>query len=259
MPSTRIDDQVERLTRIAVSGAAILYGAGLVTVNAYLSQWGYSDYSQLRIRFLETGVLAVLPEIVLLPMLDQATWTKVRGFLWGSAGIRWPFRARAIGTFAVVIAATYAILRALRVMDAAPVSPAVVALALLFIHRCRGALVGKEPHTASPSRVSWAGAALLALVVSLVLFGRFIYPRVVPSVGGGRPLEVRLGVEDAARQSARHLGLLRSGTLSPPLCMLYEGDDSYLVLLNHAPTRVSKDLVATLQVQLARGKPVACV
>lgn len=48
---------VEALTKLLALAGIVTYAVGLLAVNGYLSQFGFTDYSQLKARFVVTGAL----------------------------------------------------------------------------------------------------------------------------------------------------------------------------------------------------------
>ena len=83
----------------------------------------------------------------------------------------------------------------------------------------------------------------------MALSGRYFYPLVPERFGGGQPQYVELVFEKEHRPTAAAIGIPfqdDAATVSDPLCLLFNGDDSYLVWLPRISeaARVDADLVA---------------
>jgi hypothetical protein len=79
------------------------------------------------------------------------------------------------------------------------------------------------------------------------LFGQYFYPTMPEQLGGGRPRVAQILVSGDAVPAVRELGLdvTEDAPLSPPVELLWEGEESYVICLprpHHAAV-----------VQIARG------
>jgi hypothetical protein len=87
-----------------------------------------------------------------------------------------------------------------------------------------------------------------------VLYGRYVYPLVPERFGGGRPLYVQLGFAPDDLETAESVGvdlLGDNGQMSHPVCLVYKGDDSYLIALEPGiAIRLNADVVVAVRSSL---------
>jgi hypothetical protein len=82
------------------------------------------------------------------------------------------------------------------------------------------------------------------------LFGQYFYPTMPEQLGGGRPRVAQILVSGDAVPVVRELGLdvTEDAPLSPPIELLWEGEESYVIRLprphHGAVVQVARGLVA---------------
>jgi hypothetical protein len=229
----------------------------------------------LRTRFILTGVLTAAPLAIALiwgmyAAVDAVALADEEGlpgpaYLWILGDVAIPFALYFVLFF--VVAGNDALASA---RDAAllSVTCAVVVFALLgslsFYRRTnrrpashlikRGKPVSYERFTARfgipdvvVETMIFAVAGPLLFLAYIGLFGWHFYSEIPEQLGGGRPRIVQLLISGDAVSAAQALGIgvTESAPLSPPLQLLWEGEDSYVIRLPD-PARPSV-------VQLGRG------
>jgi hypothetical protein len=81
------------------------------------------------------------------------------------------------------------------------------------------------------------------------LFGQYFYPTLPEQLGGGRPRMAQILVSGDAVPAVRELGLdvTEDAPLSPPVQLLWEGEESYVIRLprpnNGAVVQIARGLV----------------
>ncbi|MCD6033895.1 MAG: hypothetical protein K0S78_6081 [Thermomicrobiales bacterium] len=252
---------IETLVRSVAIVGAVFYVLGFLTTNAYLYKLGVSDFSLLRTRFILTGVLTLAPLVLALiggiyAALDVTVYGShagltTRAYLWVLADIALPF-ALYFTLFSVV--AENDVVTSAR--DAALLSAvcAVIVLALLAslaVYRTserrplshlayRGQPVTYDRFTERfgvPSTVIetmiFAVAGVVLFLAYVGLFGQYFYPLLPEQLGGGRPRVAQILVSGGAVLAVRELGLnvTADAPLSPPVELLWEGEESYVIRL----------------------------
>jgi len=252
---------IETLVRSVAIVGALFYVLGFLTTNAYLYKLGVSDFSLLRTRFILTGVLTLAPLALALiggiyAALDVTVYSShtgltTRAYFWILADIALPF-ALYFTLFSVV--AENDVITSAR--DAALLSAvcAVMVLALLAslaLYRkserrplshlaYRGQPVIYDRFTERfgvPSAVVetmiFAVAGVVLFLAYIGLFGQYFYPTLPEQLGGGRPRVAQILVSGDAVPAVRELGLQVSeeAPLSPPVQLLWEGEESYVIRL----------------------------
>jgi hypothetical protein len=252
---------VETLVRSVAIVGALFYVLGFLTTNAYLYKLGVSDFSLLRTRFILTGVLTLAPLVLALiggiyaaldvTVYGSHTGLTSRAYLWVLGDIALPF-ALYFTLFSVV--AENDIVTSAR--DAALLSAvcAVIVLALLAalaVYRksdrrplshlaYRGQPVTYDRFTerfgvpsAAIETMIFAVAGVVLFLVYVGLFGQYFYPTLPEQLGGGRPRVAQILVSADAVPAIRELGLdvTENAPLSPPVQLLWEGEESYVIRL----------------------------
>jgi hypothetical protein len=257
--------RLQQLVQNVAVLAAILYVVGLLTTNAYLYSLGVSDFSLLRARFVLTGLVTLMPfAIALVGGLYAADDVAAFAVAGGGAGrvFRWLLRDVAI-PFALffllyVVLFWYAaaddVGEAVRAAALLTVTCTMLVVALLGGLAMYQVIGRHSPGIRGPRRRSrvlgqfteWIGLpdpafATVALAVGgplLVLtfigwFGHHVYPEIPEQLGGGQPRLVQLLIAPGAIPAARELGLQVSpdSPVTPPLELVWEGDDTYVIRL----------------------------
>ena len=268
---------IETLVRRVAIVAAIFYVLGFLTTNAYLYKLGVSDFSLLRTRFILTGVLTLVPLVLALiggiyAALDVTVYRggaglSTRAYLWILADIVLPFAlyfvlfsvvaendivtsardaALLSGVCAIIVLAVLASLALYRMSERRPLSH-------LF---SRGRPISYDrfterfgvPNAVVESMIFGVGGVVLFLAY-VGLFGQYFYPAMPEQLGGGRPRVAQILVSGNAVPAVRELGLdvTEDAPLSPPVQLLWEGEESYVIRLprphHQAVVQIARGLV----------------
>ncbi len=278
---------VEQLIKSLAAVTAVFYVVGFLTTNAYLYKLGVSDFSLLRTRFILTGVLTTIPLVLALmggiyAAVDTAAFGGLgrnmsRASLWTLADIAVPFllyfllfwfvadndpvtaaRDAAILSVicAVMVAAFLATLALFRRSDRRPVSHLVYRRKSVSYERFTGWF--GIPDGVVECLV-FAVAGPLLLVAYIGVFGDHFYPMIPEQIGGGRPRVVQLLVASNAVPAVRELGLdvTAEAPLSPPVELLWEGEQSMIVRLPPPRERTVVQLSRGLVDGIAAGAVLA--
>lgn len=285
---------LEAVAKLAALSGALLYGCGLLTVNGYLSQFGFIDLAAFKARYIETGglVLASVVVILLATLLAfaigkvlEAGSNKVRG--WGDRVTKHlPVPMRAILVFTlrfvyglqIVVARVYIFalpwLAIAAFLSIGPRSDNAASDALSLYGACVSVGVGClglwyfgffDSHSAAATQpwkkalhwlssrlrllgiVASVGLMLSSFVYLFALYGRTVYPEIPTRFGGGEPRLIQLVFSDVNAKTARALDLpfvSPTGNISQPVCLLFEGDDVYLISLQPGlNVRLDKSIV----------------
>jgi hypothetical protein len=268
---------IETMVRSVAIVGALFYVLGFLTTNAYLYKLGVSDFSLLRTRFILTGVLTLAPVVLALiggiyAALDATlhgshTGLTSRAYLWILADIALPF-ALYFTLFSVVaendVGASARDAALLSAVCAVLVLALLVSLALyrkserrpLSHLAYRGKPVSYDRFTERfgvPSGVVettiFAVAGVVLFLAYIGLFGQYFYPTLPEQLGGGRPRMAQILVTGEAVPAVRELGLdvTEDAPLSPPVQLLWEGEESYVIRLprpnNGAVVQIARGLV----------------
>jgi len=282
-----IQDRVETVARVAGAVGLVAYALGLVTVNAYLLQFGVSDFSLLRARLVYTGAL-ILVVVTIIALWCVGLWVL---FMDKPGGLLYRYRTdnpehsrqRAGRIVVMVIVAFGTSLGPLvafqLLMDSGDeLGDARVAFALLGMGLV-GALVSvgmvaaaKEGHEdmgatgvafqsegrsdltrwlrTVGSLAPFTAAALI--VVFLGIFVRFVYPAVPEQYGGGRPREARLVLNDGDNETLSAIGLAFSPASGLSSCveLLFAGEDTYVLRAgNDSIVELTRDAVKAVVIE----------
>jgi hypothetical protein len=278
---------VEQLVKSLAAVTAVFYVVGFLTTNAYLYKLGVSDFSLLRTRFVLTGVLTMIPLVLALmggiyAAVDTAAFGGLgrnmsRASLWTLADITVPFLLYFLLFWYVadndpVTAARDAAI--LSVICAVMVAAFLAALALFRRSGRRPVshLIYRRKSVSYERFTGWFGipdgvveclvfavAGPLLLVAYIGVFGDHFYPMIPEQIGGGRPRVVQLLVASDAVPAVRELGLDVSAEspLSPPVELLWEGEQSMIVRLPPPRERTVVQLSRGLVDGIAAGAVVA--
>jgi hypothetical protein len=269
---------IDSLVRSVATVGALFYVLGFLTTNAYLYKLGVSDFSLLRTRFILTGVLTIAPLALALigglyAALDVTVYGSdggltTRAYLWILLDVAFPFALYFV-LFSVV--AENDVVTSAR--DAALLSAicaviVLAALASLAVYRkserrplshlaYRGQPITYDRFTerfgvpnAVVETMIFAVAGVVLLLTYIGLFGQYFYPAMPEQLGGGRPRMAQILVSGDAVPAVRQLGLdvTEDAPLSPPVELLWEGEESYVIRLprphHGAVVQVARGLVA---------------
>lgn len=266
---------LEQLVKSLAAITAVFYVVGFLTTNSYLYKLGVSDFSLLRTRFVLTGVLTTIPLALALmggiyAAVDTAAFGGIgrnmsRASLWALADISVPFllyfllfwfvadndpvtsardAALLSALCAVIVAAFLAALALFQRSGHRPVSHLMYRRRSVSYERFTG-WFGIPDFVVE--RLVFAVAGTLLLFAYIGVFGDHFYPMIPEQIGGGRPRVVQLLVAADAVPAVRELGLYvtAEAPVSPPVALLWEGEQSIIVRLQPPHERTV--------VQLARG------
>jgi hypothetical protein len=266
---------MESAGKVFLFVGAACYVAGLLVVNFYLRQFGTSDFSLLRTRFVLTGAISLLPLAVFMvwiwSILIVVGWNRLEGgilpvldrSLLHDLG---PRRRRWLATLSIVPLAflvVYARLLRFNIQSDAPLLIVLLiwtvfvsyGYVVFFALLIQPSLMKFDDKTiaelgidgsdnlateARPLRVGWAAAiSILTFVMSamyLWIFATAYYPRISGQLGGGQPAIVQLVVLDDFVGEVEQLGIPLEGLRSNPLPLLWEGESFYLVAFPDHPS-----------------------
>ena len=252
---------IETLVRSVAIVGALFYVLGFLTTKAYLYKLGVSDFSLLRTRFILTGVLTLAPLVLALiggiyAALDVTVYGShagltSRAYLWILADIALPFALYFILFSVVAENDVVTSARDAALLSAVCAVIVLAALAALAVYRkserrplshlsYRGQPVTYDRFTERfgvPSAVIettiFAVAGVELFVACIGLFGQYFYPTLPEQLGGGRPRVAQILVSGDAVPAVRELGLdvTEDAPLSPPVQLLWEGEESYVIRL----------------------------
>src|SRR5215204_6037172 len=280
---------IETLVRSVAIVGALFYVLGFLTTNAYLYKLGVSDFSLLRTRFILTGVLTLAPIVLALvggiyAALDVTIYGSharltTGAFLWILSDIAFPF-ALYFALFSVV--AENDVITSAR--DAALLSAVCAAIVLallasLAVYRksdrrplshlaYRGKPIPYDRFTerfgvpnAVVETTIFAVAGVVLFLAYVGLFGQYFYPTIPEQLGGARPRIAQILVSGDAVPAVRELGLdvSEDAPLSPPVELLWEGEESYVIRLprthHGAVVQIARGLVGGVVTGEVLGLP----
>lgn len=272
--SSSLVQVIETLGKLSLLIGALCFICGILVTNIYLRQFGFSEFSLLRTRFILTGAILIFPFTVLVGMCwafflltSQHKRTVALLPLPNPKGYRRPVRtaslflilvvcelgflslfyefylgmnARNIGTalIGVVIAVALAPLGFLSFFDLlviqAVLSKSEINIATLQVPEVNPS----EWVVRSPGIINLFSMSVFnvfALMGYLTTFATAIYPRIPEQVGGGQPKIVQFVLYDDRVPDGMAAGLEVNGLRSSPLPLLWESESMYLVSLPPAP------------------------
>lgn len=274
--SSSLVQVIETLGKLSLLVGALCFVCGILITNIYLRQFGFSEFSLLRTRFILTGAILIFPFAVLVGMC----WIFV--FLTSKhqrpvallpmvnpSGHRRPIRTLLLFLALVVYALGflilfYSYLLGMNIRDPgvivflAPLLAVAASLGILnFLDLLviQAVLSKNEINVAkfqvpnitpsewvvrSPGVVNLFSMSifnLVALMAYLTTFATAIYPRIPEQVGGGQPKIVQFVLYEDRVSDGIAAGLEVKGLRSSPLPLLWESDSMYLVSLPPAQER----------------------
>jgi len=264
--------------RSVATVGALFYVLGFLTTNAYLYKLGVSDFSLLRTRFILTGVLTIAPLALALigglyAALDVTIYGSDSGltthaYLWILLDVAFPFALYFVLFSVVAENDVVTSARDAALLSAVCAVIVLAALAALAIYRkserrplshlaYRGQPVTYDRFTerfgvpnAVVETMIFAVAGVVLILAYIGLFGQYFYPTMPEQLGGGRPRVAQILVSGDAVPAVRELGLdvTEDAPLSPPVELLWEGEESYVIRLprphHGAVVQIARGLVA---------------
>jgi hypothetical protein len=259
-PEKQESGGLEESPKAATLLLAVVYGAGLLTTNAFLRQHGISDFSLLKPKSLFTGALVVgslcliayWPVLVLASLIEQGivprrTWrarlasaVKVLGpwlvlvaVCWGSAGDRfsslnnnWFTSGKDLG--GILAAATFLYVEA-------------CGTAILAIQCGRFYRLATDKLSFVGMSQSWgkflvfATALVIAFSFYVESFATTLYVVIPQQLGGGHPERLKFSVKSASVAEWKQLGIeFVPGTdITEGLDVIHESDSAFSVLIGY--------------------------
>lgn len=235
---------LESVLRAGAITGVVLYGLGLMTVNAYLRSYGVYEFGLLQPQYIVTGALVALPAV-----LFAAGWVLV---------YEGPDDFSQLSTYARLLVLMSPIIVGVLLVGAfirEPVPALVLAVsgsaavilgvrAVRSVERVAGARSGPILSWLPPV-VGYGLTFLLASAVYVQVFATNIYSKIPPHFGGGQPVWATLVTETPGIESNAPDGMVNA-------VLLAELDDEYLLVLpyEYQVIRLRKDAVDAMFVWL---------
>jgi hypothetical protein len=274
---------------------AVVYGAGLVTSNLFLSKWGLSDISLIKPKAIFTGAivlgslatLAAGPIYVTALLLD---WKKTKNtkslprfyveslaailcpliltvaFGWLIQDIDSPSDFRHFG----LPPGTWLQLGASVKFGLGLYISSVVACAMTVRSaRTLRSVLASNSFAGIAKRLARLSidlsCALAGLILYMNLFATKVYPLIPQGLGGGRPERLQFVVQASEKQDLMNLGIQFMGkdqSITTPLWVLYETDDFFGVVADHIDITSNsggsyKEVAINLDKKLVKGSFVS--
>jgi hypothetical protein len=259
---------LEKIGKASVVVLASLFALGLLVTNVYLLQYGLSEFSLLRARFVLTGLLASFPTITNVSCMAFA-YILTREIGWKLEGKS----PRVVGAASFATMLTVGVVLPIvilgvlfreahftdsQVMDALliwaigflPILPFLVIVVdrmidLFRSHDADWFRIEDQPlerPTTSQHQLPRTFTVPLVVIGLLILgyayvdlFVSHIYPNIPEQFGGGMPYEVQLLFRPDSVEAVEkmHISMVPGSTLSEPLIMLWHGDTGLLVRVTY--------------------------
>jgi hypothetical protein len=252
-PSTwgGIKTEAEPLAKVLAAAAVVAYVAGVVTINAYLDEFGVSEFAALRPRAIYTGTWALLTFALL-----HGTIFGIADLLFGLLGrgrssfrdspFEYPkiaFALKIIGAVLFAIAVTLS--AADWILGAQEVTRTQTWLVICFLpaavawRLATDGVVNRKPL----SLPVFAAAMLAAFLAYANAFALSIYADLPENYGGGKIHHVQLLMKAGTETAAASLQLPMAGPssrLTAPVMLIYRSDATLVVA---APHRAQSDIL----------------
>ena len=239
----------ESTVRLAGILAVVLYAVGMVIVNLYLTHIGVSDFTVIRVKFILTGIVSLLPLAVMIgAILISPIWTNSNHENSAALGIWGRFKAEpeertpTVLTLLLGVSINVLIFVALQV----PILLIVLSCFATLLYATfavdqftdnilRPSLSFKNPELPTSRRIITISLRLfLPLVfiyIYLSLFASLIYPSIPESLGGGEPRSVRLiaSPDDRKLLSSIGIGFSDNPAVSDEMLIVWLGTDRLIV------------------------------
>ena len=232
---------------------------GYIGVQIHLSRYGYYSLSLFRVQYLAATVWALIPLVSAWLFLSRAVYPFLTNYLWSGS------RYKRIVALVTLLLGWVAAFILVFIVAFFPESrwiarqtwldrTVVMVVFSCFVISIPWALNEKAriKSLRGASRLTFLvkEAPILALVFALVLymgaFARFFYPEVPATLGGGKPLQVRIIVGLSERQALTASGVsFREGSLqSEPVDLLLVTPESYVIIPSEDKAiEIQRDLV----------------
>lgn len=243
---------IEVVGKLTVGLAAVCYVLGLVVVNVYLSKYSVYSLDLFRLNYVTAGLLALSPVLFgvvtslmlagLMYPLFAAVSRKVRSSL--IPGERWDglgantLMILLVAQVLVATAVTYLIFWTAGIpadrgwgfiIGAALVTNVLCAIAMYF-----GVLQTQQPYLRQVTLMIVPALAVIVVLGHAVFFGAYLYEGVAAQLGGGRPREVEVLVNDPdARALLEEAGVefQEDSRLAKNVRLLFATEGEYILLV----------------------------
>lgn len=269
---------IERIGRVALTVAALSYVAGFCVVCLHSAQFGVSSLELLKPYYILAGLWLVLPlvSIAVMTAFAVAVFFSTRSFTANSWKGSLKRFAWALGVWLSLLSIVLAIVaRQLPSIRATPdlnqfaeYSHILRELAGSYIWITgftmfglmfwRGSRVAAQKQTQALMRSMAVVSAVFLMFVTLeylVWFSRALFPLIPQSLGGGRPIVVRL-ISSSASAAGNEPSIVDEAHLSKPCQLLLEQADSFVVRfpsLDGQVLRLEKDAYAGYLIMVPEG------
>lgn len=260
---------IERIGRVTLTVAALSYVVGFCVVCIHSAQFGVSSLELLKPYYILAGLWLVLPlvSIAVMSAFAVAVFFSAGWFPADSWKGRLKRFAWALGIWLSLLSIVFAIVaRYLPSIRATPdlsqfanYSRVLRELAGLYcwitgftlfgLMFWRGSHNATQKHAQALMRSMAAVFAVFLMLVSLeylVWFSRTLFPLIPQSLGGGKPIVIRL-ISSSVPANGNELSIADEARLSMPCQLLLEQTDSFVVRfpsLNGQVLRLEKDAYA---------------
>lgn len=277
-------DVIERLGKTALAGAALSYVAGYCVVCLHSAQYGVSSLDLVKPHYILAGLWLLLPlaSMGVMTAFAVAVMFSVRLSTANATASSWKVKLKrsawALGIWLSLLSVVFAIVaRFLPRIRALPNPNQVVeysrilrelagsylwitGFSLFGLMFWRGSRVAtqKETKTLLRSAVAVVGVFLMFVSFEYVIwFSHALYPLIPQSIGGGRPILVRL-ISSSATVDGGRVPTVDKVRLSQPCLLLLEQADSLIVRfpsLNDQAFRLEKNAYAGYLIVPEGGNP----
>jgi hypothetical protein len=214
---------LESLLRAGAVLGLVLYGLGLMTVNAYLLSYGVHEFGLVRPQYIITGAIVALPAGI-----------AAAGFVLADEG---PDEFSRLSTWLRLAVAILPVLLSSLIFqgvtDSAPLSIVLTvsgaAAVILGVRVFRsveqlGQLRSQPTLTWLPSLVGYGLTFLIVAAVYVWMFASYVYEEIPPHLGGGQPIWATLVTDAPGIESNAPEGMVNA-------VLIAELDDEYLLAL----------------------------
>ncbi len=259
---------LDRIARVFAYIGVICYVLGLFVVNLYLIDLGTADFSLLRPRFVLAGALALVPLAMTLPPYLSWYWLTFNQSEPdpSSAANRWRKRIAhffsflsvallAVGGMMIAVQYLTGLDSLFRIFRTALWVQFPIMSLLTYLQLAHSEWRRSKNHDILEILAGYYFQVfLIGTSVFLYIYGfsHSLYPLIAQQAGGGRPITARLVVDSDSLDEARQSGIEVTETdfVSPPLGIMWEGEDFYVVRLPPQPkgivVRIGKNMISSV-------------
>jgi hypothetical protein len=222
------------LLQLIISLAAIIYVIGFIAANSYYATLGIIDYQLVQARYIATGLIYLFFHFGIATMLAMIIFASRQRKAWIWAMVffcLWLLLGAAVSLFGGSKTAMLAL-----GMNAAAITFFTYEILTLWSTREAGLrtwlmAMGVPPRTLT----AFIGFCLLLLVsISASTWGRFYWPTLSSTLGGGRPNEAVFVFKDLPDGRLPFIPM-QARNLTRQLPVLFETSDNYVILVEINP------------------------